>query len=118
MPTPIPTLDDIASDSSCLRGLPRDALASLFVRASTVKGALEAELLLSNANSVHKPAEPDVILDVRQASKILPFSPRWFWRHKHLPFARQVGRRLLISQRGLESYLAAQTHKPRKRGAA
>jgi excisionase family DNA binding protein len=51
-------------------------------------------------------ARPDELLDVDEASARLHVSRDYLYRHhKRLPFARRMGKRLLFSSAGLDSYL-------------
>jgi excisionase family DNA binding protein len=50
--------------------------------------------------------QPDILLDVAQASERLHVSENYLYRHSHrLPFTRRVGRKLLFSSSGLDAYL-------------
>ncbi len=49
---------------------------------------------------------PDELLEVREAAARLSISPAYLYRHhKRFPFTRRIGRRLLFSSAGLDSYL-------------
>ncbi len=51
-------------------------------------------------------AKQDVLLDVRKTAKRLHCSQDYLYRNSHrMPFARRVGRKLLFSSNGLDSYL-------------
>ncbi len=51
-------------------------------------------------------AKPDELLDVPQAAARLNVSENYLYRHsRRLPFTRRVGRKLLFSSSGLDSYL-------------
>lgn len=51
-------------------------------------------------------ARPDEMLDVEQAAARMKCSTDYLYRHhRRLPFARRIGRKLLFSSAGLDSYL-------------
>jgi len=78
------------------------ALAAL----AALQGALAARLLVA---PVVAPAngEGDTMLTTKEAAKLLCRSPRWIYRHKHLPFVKPLSARSMVhSKRGIERYLA------------
>jgi excisionase family DNA binding protein len=49
---------------------------------------------------------PDEMLDIDQAAERMNLSKDYLYRHhKRFPFARRIGRKLLFSSAGLDSYL-------------
>jgi excisionase family DNA binding protein len=51
-------------------------------------------------------SRPDEMLDVEQAAVRMNLSKDYLYRHhKRFPFARRIGRKLLFSSAGLDSYL-------------
>ncbi len=53
--------------------------------------------------------QADELLTVKQAAARLRCSPDYLYkRRRELPFARRLGRKLLFSQNGIETYLAKQ----------
>src|SRR5882724_2990897 len=51
-------------------------------------------------------SQPDELLTVEQAAARLNLSKDYLYRHsRRLPFARRIGRKLLFSSNGLDSYL-------------
>jgi hypothetical protein len=105
---PVPTLDELARDPSAAIGLPSSALAALQTRAAAVLLAIGAALATSTAVDT-QPAPPDVMLTVDEASARLRRSRQWLYRNaEHLPFVRRLSRKsLLVSETGLNAYLAA-----------
>jgi excisionase family DNA binding protein len=50
--------------------------------------------------------QPDELLTVEETSKRMGISTDYLYRnHRRLPFVRRVGRRLLFSSAGLDSYI-------------
>lgn len=71
-------------------------------------GELEAVRVTALARIATPAAEtkPDELVDVGQAAKRLGCSKGFLYHnHKRFPFARRIGRRLLFSSAGLDSYL-------------
>jgi hypothetical protein len=122
MLAPIPTLDQVASEGpACLRGLQPDALLKLLARVAAAQSSLAAQLLLTNTNNGREPSEPDTMLTVAEAAKLLRRTPRWVWRHQSYSFVRRISNRnLLISKNDLTKWLSMQTvtRKSHTRGAA
>jgi hypothetical protein len=83
------------------RTLPAEQLAAFL-------GELETVRITALARITTPAVEPnqDVLLDVRETAKRLHCSQDYLYRHsRRLPFARRVGRKLLFSSNGLDSYL-------------
>jgi excisionase family DNA binding protein len=50
-------------------------------------------------------------LTVQEAAALIRHSPDWLYRnHARLPFARKVGRRVLVDEAALRRWLAARAH--------
>jgi hypothetical protein len=112
MSTPRPTLDMVLTTPQAAAALDRDTLAQLLAEAAAVQSTLTARLLqaapVAAANGAGAAHVDDELLTVRQAAGLLRREPRWIWRHKRLPFVRQISSRsLLISRRELEKWLAS-----------
>ncbi len=53
-------------------------------------------------------AEPDRLLDVEEASRMLGTTPSWLRRHSGLPFVRRLGRRTIrYSATGISRWIVA-----------
>jgi hypothetical protein len=74
--------------------------------------ALSARLAALGAGLAQAPQPPvgsvaDEGLDVESGARRLSMSPRFIYRHAdELPFVRRCGRRLVLSARGIDRYLA------------
>ena len=71
-------------------------------------GELEEVRATALARLVSPPAEsrPDELLDVEATARRMGVSPHYLYHHhRHLPFTRRVGRKLLFSRSGLDKYL-------------
>jgi excisionase family DNA binding protein len=85
--------------------LPPEELPGFLVALSACLGQLSARLL--EAASTPATADRDENLSVEEAARRLGVSPDYLYRnHGRLPFTRRIGRRLLFSSRGLESWNA------------
>ena len=94
----------------------RQELLSAFVQAQTLAPE-ELPRLLGDLEEIRATAlarlaspvaggRPDELLDVEQAALRMNLSKDYLYRHhKRFPFARRIGRKLLFSSVGLESYL-------------
>lgn len=51
------------------------------------------------------PRSADELLSVAEASRRLGVSKHYLYRHNDFPFVRRMGKKLLFSARGLESYI-------------
>jgi hypothetical protein len=74
--------------------------------------ALLGELEIIRATALMRITQPapvvqaDELLDINQASQRLGTSVDYLYRHaESLPFTRRIGRKLLFSSRGVESYI-------------
>jgi hypothetical protein len=118
----VPTLDELISNPALAQNLQPDILRKLLVRAASVQSVLANQLLIVGGDDARRESvEPDEMLTVAEAAKLLRRTARWLWRHQHLPFVRRISNRnLLISKNDLTKWLAAQTvtRKSRARGAA
>ncbi len=86
------------------------AKASPADRAALIVG-LAARLATLGAGMVHTTPQsgiaPDRNLDVHEAAARLGMSAAWLYRHGgELPCSTRIGRRLLFSERGIETFLA------------
>jgi helix-turn-helix protein len=107
MNAPPPTLDLVARDPDCLAGQPSEVLVKLMAQIAAAQSAVVARLLAPATGATK--AEPDEMLTVQEASKLIRRDRQWIWRHKKsLPFVKQIsGKSLLVSKNGLESWLAS-----------
>ena len=108
----VPSLDQLARDSSAAVGLPPAALAALQAQCAAAQGAIAAAMCKLDASSASR--EPDAAslepwLDAQTLAERIPgYTKRWLYRHASaLPFARRLSRkRLVFSLPGAQRYLA------------
>ena len=83
------------------RILPREDLAEWLADLEHIRIIGMARLLSPSVET-----RPDELLDIDEASARLHLSKHYLYRHsKRLPFTRRIGRKLLFSSSGLDSYL-------------
>jgi excisionase family DNA binding protein len=83
------------------RSLPPDELPRLLGDLEEIRATVAARLI-----TPAKSASTDVNLEVSEAAHRLGVSPDYLYRHsKRFPFTRRIGRKLLFSSSGLDSYL-------------
>src|SRR5260370_29245822 len=83
------------------RQLEPTALPSLIGELEEIKAVAMARLTAPAHQN-----QPDELLDVPTAAARLSVSPDYLYRnHKRFPFTRRIGKRLLFSSNGLDSYL-------------
>jgi hypothetical protein len=80
--------------------------AGLIVQLAARLATLGAALSSAAPSQVTSEPQPDTNLDVEEAARRLGVSADWLYRQKALPFRLNVGRRVLFSARGLETYRA------------
>lgn len=87
-----------------IAAVPRDELPAVLGRLVE----LEARVRLRLSESVTPaPTVADRNLDVQEAARRLGMSGAWLYRHgAELPCAIRIGRRLLFSAQGIETFLA------------
>jgi hypothetical protein len=108
-----PTLDMIAAIPTSVSALSRDETVNLLTRCAAAQSILTAHLLVTPeiGAPATTPTEPDTMLTVAEAAKLLRCSPRWIWRQharRKLKFVIQKSpRSLLCSKRGVEAWLEA-----------
>lgn len=107
----VPTLDQLACDSSLAFGLPPAVLFALHVQAIAAISAIGFGLGSAGPTSQPIPIEKseDRMLTVDEACARLRKGRQWLYRNQaRLPFVRRISRKsLLISEAGLNAFLAA-----------
>jgi len=105
-PAAVPTLDEVSSNPERATTLPPGVLLALIYRCATLQTALLGALAAgANTNGAER-REPDSLIDVTAAAKLLGMSPDWLYRHaQRLPFTVRQGRRLLFSSRGIGEFI-------------
>jgi len=100
---PVPTLDAIAANPAIALELSGDAVKALLVRSTAVNQALLTALLASSSYGL---VEPDHLISVDEAAKLIRMSARWIYEHKdELPFTVVVGRAVRCSHRAVMRYI-------------
>lgn len=101
------TLNDVLSDPSRVRTLPRAVRSDLLAQCAAVIVTLSS--VPDSSETKGKPDEAEEWLKVNEAAALLRCQPLWIWRNKKkLGFVRQTGARsLLCSRRGIENWLAS-----------
>jgi hypothetical protein len=107
----VPSLDQLARDPSAAVGLPAAALAALHLQCTAAISAIGvawASAGQSGPNPAQTPAD-DKMLTIEEASERLRKGRQWLYRNAaRLPFVRRISRKsLLVSEAGLNAYLAA-----------
>ena len=107
----VPSLDQLARDSSAALGLPPAALTALHMQATAALSAIGLAWALTGQGDRQAPAEKsdDRMLTIDEASERLRKGRQWLYRNAaRLPFVRRISRKsLLVSEAGLNAYLAA-----------
>lgn len=107
-PTPVPTLDEIATDPGKGATIPLEAARALLARCTVAHGVLVARLLdgLENGAGAPQEATEDRLFNVDEAASRLGVSPDWLYRRAAtLPFTVRLGRALRFSPEGLDRYI-------------
>jgi hypothetical protein len=108
-----PTLDQIATTPASVSELSRDETVNLLTQCAAAQSILTAHWLATpdGSASATTPTEPDEMLTVAEAAKLLRCTPRWIWRqharHKLKFVIQKSPRSLLCSNRGIERWLEA-----------
>jgi hypothetical protein len=107
MLSPVPTLDEVATDPGKVRGLPYRTLADLCLKAQSAVNACWAELLATKPESGLPVPARDTWLTAREVAAYLGRSVKWVYENtKRLPFSVvEPGRRPRYSRVGLERYM-------------
>jgi excisionase family DNA binding protein len=88
------------------REIPADELPGLLGEIEEIRYTALARL---NAPAKGLSAEPDKLLTIEEAARRLSVSCDYLYRHKEeLAFTRRMGRRLLFSSSGIETYIRQQ----------
>jgi len=104
--TPLPTLDQLASDPGKATALPLDVAEKLLAQVHVIEGALLARLLAARSQGNGEALAGDRLLNVEEAARKLGMSEDWCYRQaKRLPFVVRNGRQLRFSERGIERYI-------------
>ena len=86
------------------RTLPRDEIPYLLGELETIR-----TFALARISAPPLETKPDELLDVHQAAQRLHVSPLYLYRRsQRFPFVRRIGRKVLFSSAGLDSYLRKQ----------
>jgi excisionase family DNA binding protein len=83
--------------------LPRESLPEFLGELREVEVTALARLTQAQ---VPAPTGPDELVDVAEAARRLGVSKGYLYRHRELPFARRIGRKLLFSSAGISRYIS------------
>ncbi len=95
--------------------IPPDEMAEAIGELEAAKAQLYTRLVNGRASSEEqatrqqtKATEPDQLLTVEEAAKLLGVTPRWLYdKANSLPFTRRLGARTLrFSEQGIQRYIA------------
>jgi excisionase family DNA binding protein len=96
------------------RELPAEELPRLLGDLAEIQATAMARLI---APVPAQPSGADELLSIEEASRRMGVSKDYLYRHKtELPFTRRVGRKLLFSSLGIESYIQNDSLTARRRG--
>jgi hypothetical protein len=104
---PVPGLDAVAEDPSCLERLPRPVLIELRRRAGHLLADLDAALA-ARVTYGGEPSGPEQVLSIAEAAERLQTTADSLYRKwRTLPFAYKdpLDGRLKFSARGIQAYL-------------
>ena len=90
--------------------IPVEEIPALLIRLAGVQTALAARLTIpTGAQDGNEAPVQDRFLTAEEAAALIGTSPRWLYRHhKHLPFARQLSRKVLrFSEAELRKWMNA-----------
>jgi excisionase family DNA binding protein len=83
------------------KNLPLESLPEFFADLEHIRMAAFARMVIPTSEAIR-----DELLDVEQAAARMNVSMDYLYRrHKRLPFTRRMGKRLLFSSNGLDSFL-------------
>lgn len=100
----VPSLDAIAADPSVVRGLSRDTVFQLSLRAQSV--TLACALAMISGAAPATVAEQDRLLTAEEAATILGVSRKWIYGHQALPFVVRISeKKLRVSEQRLRKWM-------------
>ena len=110
--TSLPTLDDLATDSTRALKLSVEELVALTVRCAAAQSALSAALIAGTGSPDTRDSGQtdgnDRLLSVNEAARLLSVSKDWLYRRaSQLPFTVRLGFHLRFSARGIARYIRA-----------
>jgi predicted DNA-binding transcriptional regulator AlpA len=89
------------------------ALPSLILTLLQAQSVATARLMAERSSDDGRTAAaPDVNLSAEEAARRLGMSVDYLYKHKKLPFRRQIGRRVVFSSAGLERWNRQRQERP------
>jgi hypothetical protein len=107
------SLDDIFTNPLRVNELSAEERGKLLIQLPAVQTALAAVVVMTPVKIASQQHEPDQLLTVEEAAKVLSVEPHWIYsRSKTLPFVRKLSHKCLrVSKLDMEKYLVAMVNK-------